>query len=251
MKKTIFLYLLLTFGCKAINNTEYNSNIKKFSTRNLVNKIQSKDISYDFLSIRAKSKIIETNSTNQINLAIRIEKDKNIIINGTILIPLFKAKLTKESVVFYEKINKTYYEGNYQNLSGILNYEFTFRDFQRVLTGQPIIGLDELKWEQLPSSKEYSLINFTRKKNVKAEYLFNPVNLTLKSQKIISNNNTLIAEYENYQFVEGSFFPKKIMLLATSEEKQIKILLDLNISKTGNSSMFSFEKPKGYKEIQL
>jgi hypothetical protein len=251
MKKTIFLYLLFAFGCKAINNTEYNSNIKKLSTRNLVNKIQSKDINYDFLSIRAKSKIIETNSTNQINLAIRIEKDKNIIINGTILIPLFKAKLTKESVVFYEKINKTYYEGNYQNLSGILNYEFTFRAFQRVLTGQPIIGLDELKWEQLPSSKEYSLINFTRKKNVKAEYLFNPVNLTLKSQKIISNNNTLIAEYENYQFVEGSFFPKKIMLLATSEEKQIKILLDLNISKTGNSSMFSFEKPKGYKEIQL
>ena len=123
--------------------------------------------------------------------------------------------------------------------------------FQKMLTGQPITNFAEIKWKQLSSLDNYTLESHYKKKDVTIQYRFNPIDLNLISQKIISDKNTLIIEYENYQLVDGSFFPQKVKILAKSQSNELKVSLDLKISKIGNPSMFSFEIPEGYKELKL
>ena len=251
MRKTIFLFLLLVLGCKSLNKVEYKSTVKKISTKTLINEIENRKPQYDFLSIRSQSSVTENNSTNQFNLGIRIQKNEKILINGSILIPLFKALFTKEDIAFYEKISRSYYKGGYQYLSNMLNNDFSLKALQKMLTGQPIMSFSEIKWKQPPSLEYYFLESYSKQKDVKIEYRFNPADLTLRSQQISSKNNTLIIEYEKHQLIEGSFFPEKIRILAKSQAKELKIYLDLKISKTGNPDMFFFEIPKGYKELKL
>lgn len=251
MKKTIFLFTLLVLGCKPLKKVEYKPKIKKISTKILIDKVENRKPRYDFLSIRSQSTVTENNSTNQFNLGIRIQKDEKVIISGSILIPLFKALLTKDNIAFYEKISRSYYKGGYQYLSNILNHEFSLIAFQKMLTGQPITNFAEIKWKQLSSLDNYTLESHYKKKDVTIQYRFNPIDLNLISQKIITDKNTLIIEYENYQLVDGSFFPQKVKILANSQSNELKVSLDLKISKIGNPNLFSFEIPEGYKELKL
>lgn len=251
MKKTILLFSLLVLGCKSLKKVEYKSNIKKIPTKILIDEIENRKPKYDFLSIRSQFTVTDNNSTNQFNLGIRIQKDEKVLISGSILIPLFKALFTKDKIAFYEKISRSYYKGGYQYLSSILSHEFSLSAFQKMLTGQPMTNFSEIKWKQLTSLHNYTLESYYKKKDITIEYRFNPIDLNLISQKITSKKNTLIIEYENYQFVEGSFFPQKIKILAKSQTDELKASLNLKTSKTGNSNMFSFEMPKGYKELKL
>ena len=251
MKKTILLFSLLILGCKSLKKVQYKSNLKKITTKTLINEIKNREPQYDFLSIRSQSTITENTSITQFNLGIRIQKDKKILINGSILIPIFKALLTNQNASFYEKISRTYYKGGYNYLSDKLNYEFNLNNFQNMLTGQPLISLVGKKWKQLELNENYTLKFYSKKNNINVLYMFNPIDLSLIRQEISSNNSKLIVEYEQYQKVEGSLFPQKVKISAKSEAKELKILLDLKMNKKGNSDIFFFQIPKGYKEVKL
>ena len=251
MKKTILLFSLLILGCKSLKKVQYKSNLKKITTKTLINEIKNREPQYDFLSIRSQSTITENTSITQFNLGIRIQKDKKILINGSILIPIFKALLTNKNASFYEKISRTYYKGGYNYLSDKLNYEFNLNNFQNMLTGQPVISLAGKKWRQQETNENYALEFYSKKNNINVLYMFNPIDLSLIRQEISSNNSKLIVEYEQYQKVEGSLLPQKVKISAKSEAKELKILLDLKMNKKGNSDIFFFQIPKGYKEVKL
>ena len=157
MKKTILLFSLLILGCKSFKKVQYKSNLKKITTKTLINEIKNREPQYDFLSIRSQSTITENTSITQFNLGIRIQKDKKILINGSILIPIFKALLTNKNASFYEKISRTYYKGGYTYLSDKLNYKFNLNNFQNMLTGQPVISLAGKKWKQQETNENYAL----------------------------------------------------------------------------------------------
>lgn len=251
MKKTILLFSLLILGCKSLKKVQYKSNLKKITTKTLINEIKNREPQYDFLSIRSQSTITENTSITQFNLGIRIQKDKKILINGSILIPIFKALLTNKNASFYEKISRTYYKGGYTYLSDKLNYEFNLNNFQNMLTGQPVISLAGKKWRQQETNENYALEFNSKKNNINVLYMFNPIDLSLIRQEISSNNSKLIVEYEQYQKVEGSLLPQKVKILVKSEAKELKILLDLKMNKKGNSDIFFFQIPNGYKEVKL
>ena len=251
MKKTILIFSLLILGCKSFKKVQYKSNLKKITTKTLINEIKNREPQYDFLSIRSQSTITENTSITQFNLGIRIQKDKKILINGSILIPIFKALLTNQNASFYEKISRTYYNGGYNYLSEKLNYEFNLNNFQNMLTGQPVISLVGKKWKQVETNENYALEFYSTKNNINILYMFNPIDLSLIRQEISSNNSKLIVEYEQYQKVEGSLLPQKVKISAKTEAKELKILLDLKMNKKGNSDIFFFQIPKGYKEVKL
>ena len=163
MKKTILIFSLLILGCKSFKKVQYKSNLKKITTKTLINEIKNREPQYDFLTIRSQSTITENTSITQFNLGIRIQKDKKILINGSILIPIFKALLTNQNASFYEKISRTYYKGGYNYLSDKLNYEFNLNNFQNMLTGQPIISLLGKKWKQLETNENYALEFYSKK----------------------------------------------------------------------------------------
>ena len=146
MQKTILFLSLLLLGCKPLKKAENSSDFNKISTKNLINQIDERKPIYNFLALRSQATIIDNNSSSQFNLGIRIQKNEKILVSGSFLIPLFKGLLTKDNISFYEKINRSYYVGNYQYLSQLLTYKLNLQSFQNILLGQPVADLNKMRW---------------------------------------------------------------------------------------------------------
>ena len=251
MKKTLFLFSLLVIGCNAIKKVEYKTGIKKISTKTLINEIEKRTPSFDFIVYRTQATVFEENSTNQFNIGIRIQKNEKILITGSLLIPLFKGLLTREQISFYEKISKSYYKGGYTSFSREFNQELSLKTFQNLIIGRPIVKLTENKWRQVINNQAYSLQSLSKKDNVIIRYDFSPINLRLISQSIAFENNILTVNYGKYKITNGQLFPQEIKVFLHSKNKKIETSLNLKINKLGEPVSFPFKIPKGYKLIKI
>ena len=251
MKKTIFLFSLLIIGCNALKKAEYRTDLKKLSTKSLINEIEKRSPNFNFIVYRAQATLAEENSTNQFNIGIRIKENEKILISGSLLIPLFKGLLTRDQISYYEKISRSYYKGSYASFSKKFNQELTLRSLQNLIIGLPIIKLTEKKWKQTIKNQTYSLEAFSKKNNVTIRYNFSPINLRLISQSITFNNNQLMVKYGKYKITKGKLFPQEIEIFLSSGSKELTTSLNLKINKLGSPVSFPFKIPKGYKPIKL
>ena len=251
MKKIILLFSLLIIGCNALKKAEYRTDLKKLSTKSLINEIEKRSPNFNFIVYRSQATLEEENSTNQFNIGIRIKENEKILISGSLLIPLFKGLLTRNQISFYEKISRSYYKGSYEFFSKKFNQELTLRSFQNLIIGLPIIKLTEKKWKQTINNQTYSLEAFSKKNNVTIRYDFSPINLRLISQSITFNNNQLMVKYGKYKITKGKLFPQEIEIFLRSGSKELTTSLNLKINKLGSPVSFPFKIPKGYKPIKL
>lgn len=251
MKKTILLFSLLIIGCKSLKNTENKPDFKKISTKSLLSQVINKKPEFDFIQIRSQATILNNNSKNQFNLGIKIKKDDKILIEGSVLIPLFKAFFTKNSLDFYEKISKTYYKGDYKYLSSFLNNDITFNSFQNIFLGQPITDLESKKWKQSKLDGFYGLEAQLNNQTTTIRYVFNPQNFSLNTQSIASKDSSLKIAYDGYYLIGQSLFPGKIKITSINKNQKLEISLKLRLVNTKQLDNFFFNIPKGYKEIKL
>lgn len=251
MRKIILFLSLLLLGCKSLIKVENLSTFNKISTKNLINQIDERKPIYNFLALRSQATIIDNNSSNQFNLGIRIQKNEKILVSGSLFIPLFKGLFTKDNISFYEKINQSYYIGNYQYLSQLLSYKINLQSLQNILLGQPVADLNKMRWEQQIDDKSYILQAYSKESNTTFYYKFNPLDLTLRGQAITTNETKLTIEYDNYKLSQGYLLPQKVNISAYRKGKDLKILLNLKVNKSEKNGTFPFLIPKDYKEIKL
>ena len=83
------------------------------------------------LSIRANAKYEDAKQSHSMNADIRIKKDEIIWINIKFLgIPMAKAMITPTKVSYYEKINNSYFEGDFSVLSNWLGTDLDFNKYK-------------------------------------------------------------------------------------------------------------------------
>ena len=122
MRRIIIIFFLFISSCNLTKNTSSNTALKKIPIKILKEKIENNNNRFSFLMLRSQATIVNNGTTNQFNISIRLKKQEQILISGSLLIPLFKGLLTKNDLVFYEKLNKSFYRGNYDYISELLNF---------------------------------------------------------------------------------------------------------------------------------
>jgi len=251
MRKVLIFIPLLFLNCKALTKVDTEKSFKKISTKKLIKNVLEEEVSYNSLFIRSKATIIEEGSSNQINLSFRIKNSDKILISGSLLIPLFKALITKKEIVFYEKIKKTYYIEDYNTLTSIINFKLSLNSLEKLFVGKPIGDLKETRFFQLTDIQNYILKS--KNKKVQITYVFNPFNYRLKEQKLYSpiSKNELTVQYSNYKIIEGKSFPQKIIIIAKGKERTLKVLLNSKINRIDQELTFPFEIPNDYKKTEL
>ena len=244
---------LMLLNCKSITKVETNRGFKNISTKSLLKNISKEELSYKYLFLRSQATIIKDGRTNQFNLRIRIKNKDKILISGSLLIPLFKGLVTKQEVVFYEKFNKTYYQGSYKHLSKILNFELSLNSLENLLVGRPIEDLESIRLSQEKNINGYTLGYINKINKIKSSYVINPISYNLKNQSLssIETNNELMIEYGNYKLIDSQSFPQEIIITAKRKEDTLKILLNLKINRIDQKFSFPFSIPKGYKKVEL
>jgi hypothetical protein len=255
LKKFNFILIIgLSFlSCKS-SKIDRNKMPVGMTAKNIIQHHYDNSFDKETVIARLKIKYIGKNSLPGVTASLRIKKDEIIWISLYKLgFPVGKALITKNRVSYYEKINRTYFDGDFTLLSKWLGTELDFDKVQNLLLGQAILDLKTKKYTvnlkinkyQLTPKKSFDLFN--------ALFLINPDNFKIDSQKIYqkNKNKSLTIQYNNYVKVDNEDFPKKIHI--TASDKKNKSIIDINYRSIGFNDpvSFPFKIPRNYKQMVL
>lgn len=249
----IFLVLTAT-SCRSKKAVAENFTAKPVSIENVVKNYQHNIFEQNTVKAKINIDYQDTKTAQSFVANLRMEKDKAIWITGTVLgIPLVKALITPEKVSYYEKINETYFEGDYKVLSDWLGTELNFDKIQNLLLGQAISSLDNKNFEVAIDENAYQLKHHTNQQLFTFLYWINPQHFKLDKQMIIQpyKEQYLSVVYKNYHFINKEYFPNQMIIEAVENQNFTKIKLDFNLVEFNEPLTFPFEIPNGYKLIQL
>jgi len=231
------------------SNADLGMSAKKVIKNHYTNAFDKKTI-----TARLKVKYIGKSSLPGVTASLRVKKDETIWLSiSKFGFPVGKVLITPNRVSYYEKINKTYFDGDFSLLSNWLGTELDFEKVQNLLLGQAILNLKNEKFligqernkYQLRPKTEYDLFNIL--------FLINPDNFKISSQEISQKEEfkTLTINYNNYTKIDGEVYPKEMHISAS--DKKYTSTIDVNYKSIAfnNPVSFPFRIPKHYKQIVL
>jgi len=255
VKKIVYIFVLglLITSCKT-KKTVANSSIKSMSTKKIIKNHYSNSFDKKTVKARLKAKYKDKKNSQSVTVKLRLEKDKVIWMSGTILgIPLAKVMITPTRVSYYEKINKTYFDGDFSLLSKFLGTEVDFEKVQNLLLGQTILNLKNKRYIAEVDGNSYLVV--PKKQETLFDILFwlSPTTFKVNKQEVRQpiKQKRFTVYYPEYQHISNEIFPKKIKI--STVEKNNRTLLDLEYRSVefDKKLSFPFNIPSGYKEIKL
>ena len=155
-------------------------------------------------------------------------------------IELFRAVLTKDSVYYINRTNKTYFIKPITHISKIINTDITFIKIQEMIMANPKIVKKKYSFKKtnddfLLSAQDYiyTISNFYR----------------VRKGVLIDNQNSLLYTYSNFSFEND--FPKQLELIVKSSSENA-FNLKLNYSKVvlDQQQRMPFKIPSSYVEAE-
>ena len=251
--RLVIVLLLLVTSCKSKKSVT-ESDVATFSTRKVISNHMSADFNKKTLNARITAKYRDPKSSASFSVRLRMEKDKTIWLSATKFgIPVAKAKITPERVSYYEKLNRTYFDGDFALISKFLGTDLNYEKLQNLLLGQAILDLKKGKYNSDFKNSSYEVL--PKKSNELYEILFvmNPENFKLKSQQVKSRaeEQLLAVSYPNYTEIEGQTIPKKIAIRAIDKKNVTTINMEYKTVVLDEELTFPFSIPQGYKELKI
>ena len=250
----IFLSLLiLVLSCKS-KAVVAETSVKPMSANKVIKNHYNNRFGKETLSAKMRVKYRGKNELPGVTASLRIKKDEVIWISLSKLgFPVGKAMITQNEVLYYEKINKTYFKGDFALLSTWLGTELDYEKVQNLLLGQAILDLTEQKHDLSSKSAHYELSPKKANEFYSILYLLDPQNFKLLKQQVTQTDDerVLSIDYARYEQIEDEYFPMEVLI--TAKERRYTTRIDVQYrSVTFNKSLsFPFSIPSGYKEIEL
>ena len=249
----ILIVAISAFGCKSAKIASSNIN-KGMTANNVIKNHYDNAFNKETISAKLKVKYIGKSNLPGVTASLRVKKDEVIWISIYKLgFPIGKALITPQRVSYYEKINRTYFDGDFSLLSNWLGTELDFDKVQNLLIGQAILNLKNEKFDiglyqnkyLLKPKKEADLYNIM--------FLINPDNFKISSQEINQKeeNKKLFIGYDDYAKVQGEVFPKEIHIAASGAKNTSIINVNFRSVVFNNPLSFPFSIPNNYERIKL
>jgi len=257
MLKNIFYLLLIAFlfgACKSVSKTVEKGTLKTLKTAQIIQRATKADITAQTVIAKIKVKYITAKKTQNITAKLRLKKDSVIWISLTAVggIPVAKFLIKPHSVLYYEKLNKRYFKGDFSLLNNWLKTDLDFKKIQNMLFAQPIYNLKGLKFIQAIAENSYQLKAKKKTDNNRAVYWFNPTHFKLNKQAFYKNKK------ESLTFIYGGFdtstsnrYPNKMQVIAQSKKDIVKINLTYRSLRFNVPLSFPFRIPKNYKPMEV
>ena len=249
----IFLLSLVFFiGCKSaktIRSGEANLNL---TTKQLIKENAKKAPVFKTLSARVKIDIYQGDKVNGHTVNFRMEKDKQILLMSS-PISVIKALITPEKVSYYNKLDNTYFEGDFKYLSKLLGIELDFQKVQNLLLGEALYSLKDTGYTLSVDEKSYILQPKNQNPLFEIFFLIDPSHFKIASQQISQpqNQRLLQIDYLAYQDVKKQILPQQIKVIAVEAAEEMIIEMEFKGVSLNDDLRFPFKIPSGYDEIKL
>ena len=258
MKKGLFILMIVFLGsCKTKQvfvDTKTPTTIVKDSnaitSEKIIRNHYSNKNDFSTLYIRASAKYKHEDDSQSVSAEIRIKKDEKILVSIRFLgITMAKALITPTEVKYYEKINGTYFEGNYEALSQWLGTDLDFNKIQNMLIGKPIDDLTKGNYSFTETDNIYKL-NTIEDKTEKS-FFFEATRFLLKKQEISQpeKERSFEANYPNFQDYPSGIFPGSLTINAFQQKGKTTIIVDYNSITFDEDLTFPYSVPDGYDRI--
>lgn len=251
MKKYIaILVLCFLFSCKtkAILN-EGKASDELTSEKIIVNNYKNKK-GFSTLNISAGARYKDENNSQSVTAEIKIKKDEKILVIVRVLgFSVAKALITPNEVKYYEKINNTYFEGNYQSLSQWLGTDLDFQKVQNLLIGEAIDDLNKSVFTNTIINKMYKLN--TIEGETEKSFLFEPNQFLLKNQQVVQaqKEREFEIDYSNFQEFSTTTMPTHLNINAIQKKGKTNISVDYKTVTFNEDVSFPYNVPEGYERI--
>jgi hypothetical protein len=252
-----FLLVILLVSCKSkavfvdakakidVAKDESMMNSKKIIQNHYNNKNE-----FSTLYIRSSAKYKDDNQSQSVAAEIKIKKGEKILVSIRFLgITMAKALITPKEVKYYEKINGTYFEGNYQALSQWLGTDLDFDKIQNMLLAQPIDDLTKENYNLEVGDKFYKLNSIAN--NTEKSFFLESEHFLLKKQEINqpTKERTFEVNYTNSQDFASAILPSSLYINAVQKKAKTEISIDYNSITFNEDLSFPYSVPDGYDRI--
>lgn len=253
-KNCLFLMLISVGIVSCGSKKTALSGGKAFSMKKIIKEHENAAPDFNTLRGKLRAGYATKDQSQSITISIRMEKDKAIWLSAKLagIIPLAKALITPKEVKYYEKINKTYFSGDFRLLSEWLGTKLDFEKVQNLLTGQTIYELNDNEYRLEENDNGYQFQSEEEAFLTKL-FLLNPKTFKTEAQQLVreKENQSVTVTYPEYQEISGFQFPKKISIIANQAGENTKIDIEYRSLEFEVPVDFPFSIPSGYKEITI
>lgn len=253
MKKYIgFLLVFLLLSCKAKKAfVAENSSNNELTSENIIEKHYNDKMNFSTLYIKSNASYKDGKQSQNVTAEIKVKKDEKILISIRFLgITMAKALITPNEVKYYEKINGSYFEGNYAALSRWLGTDLDFQKVQNMLIGEAIDDLKGAKFETTIEDNLYKLSSNTDANTSKTFYFENN-NYRIKKQAITqaAQGRMLQVSYPERKEASEAFLPLRIAIEAIQNSETTNININYNSISFNEDLSFPYSVPESYERI--
>ncbi len=256
MKKIIvLLFLSALISCKTkqavVATTPEAPIAKSISAEEIIANHYHNKAQFTSVYIKSNVRFSDEKQTQNVTAEIKIQKDEQILVSIRFLgITMAKAMITPSSVSYYEKMNGTYFEGDFSGLSQWLGTDLNFSNIQNMLLGEAFDNLEQGKYALSKVEEGFELADLQAGKTIKS-FLLDKDNFRIQGQTIgqpEQNRKISVSYSDHVSFKEGSV-PMRILINTFQPKGKTEISFNYTTVNFNEGFSFPYSIPNGYKRI--
>ena len=253
VKKLIYsLIAVFVFSC-GTSKIFYKEPLfdSKMKARQILKTHQNKKADFSTLQARLKLELTEGDKSQTHTLTLRIERGKTIWVNA--FLNTVRLKITPEKAQMYNKLDRTFFDGDYEIINDFLGIELNFSNLENALLGDALFNPKKNALKREPNQTSYVLAPKNVNELLQVLYYINPGSFKLEGQSVYQplENRSLDVNYQSFQAIDAQLFPKSITIKVLENQKETSLKLNLKSVILNQPLRFPFKMPSGYKPIDL
>jgi hypothetical protein len=269
-------YLLLFLSSILLSSIFFSCNpqkkvfktpIKEEGADYLFGKLKENEFRFTGFSAKFSAEYKNNGDKKSLDGQIRILHDSIIWITITPVlgIEVMRIMITQDSVKFINRMNNTYFTGDFGYVNNFLNTNIDFDLLQSFLTGNDLSFYENGKFRASLDKGQYKLSTAERKK-LKKFVRNSQENLRILIQNIWIDPETfkitqadvkeirrenikLEADYSDYEKIEDQLFPK-VMIFEIFADNKIAVNVQFSKININTPLTFPYKIPQSYKQIK-
>jgi len=237
----LFLILILCSCRIKVREIDYAKAPK--NAKELIAKVISKNKIPKWLSLQGKINLIKDEKDIALNINIKCRKDSIIwaSVSAPFGIELFRTMLTKDSVYYLNRTNKTFFVKPITHISAFLKADISFDEIQEMITANPRV---------LKKAYTFHIIENTFELNAKQVfYKVSADFYRILNASIIDGENELSYEFSSFINENEFIFPKQFSISVRSSEN-FEATLDYSKIVFNEKQKLPFKIPSSYVEAE-
>jgi len=262
-----FLFVLIILASCSSQRKIIKAPIKEEGAEFLFKKLKEHELQYSWLTAKFSADYENKGQTTSLNGQIRIRMDSVIWLSFSpaLGIEVFRMMLTQDSVKFINRMNNTFFTGDYNYVNRYLNTNIDFDILQSFLTGNDLSFYENGKFRaglennlyKLATANRMKLKKFIRNSQEHVRVLIqniwiDPVSFKITRanvKEIQKPNLQLEARYSAFEKIENQLFPKE-MSFDISADNDLSVTVSFNKITINTAQAFPFKIPQSYHPVK-